>query len=137
MDADFVNAMYLTPHFWTSAGSKIKSEIVMQHDLSKWDYRHQIVKTPNLSAFALFVGIKITETILHCRPKRFWRGLKSERSARWMSMYGFWKACHVWVMEIVEHSKHKLFGQKDFFRVPDTTRSILPNNEAENAHSGS
>lgn len=138
MDPDFLNAMYLTPHFWTPAGSKTNPQMVIQADLSKWDYRHQVIGVPNLSALQLFMGVKFTEFILHCRPKRFLRGLTYERYARWMSIYGLWKALHVWLMEIVEHRKSKAVKPGSVFKhSPDKIRSLLPHLKTESFHDNS
>lgn len=127
LDPDFLNAMYLTPHFWTPAGSKTDPDMVIQPDLSRWDYRHQIIDVPNLSALQLFIGVKFTEFLLHCRPKRLWRGLTFEKYARWMSMYGLWKAFQVWTMEIFEHAGVKVEKPGTLFKhQPDKIRSLLP-----------
>ena len=127
MDPDFLNAMYLTPHFWTAQGSKINPDMVIQPDLSRWDYRHQIMEVPRLTALQLFIGVKLTEFFLHCQPKRLWRGMTFEKYARWMSMYGLWKAFGFWLMEIIEHARVKVVKPGTLFEhQPDTIRSLLP-----------
>ncbi len=69
LDSDILNAMYLTPHFWTSQGRTIKPGDVIQSDLNKWSYRNQVIATPNLKPFELFLGVKLTEGLFHLRPK--------------------------------------------------------------------
>jgi anaerobic magnesium-protoporphyrin IX monomethyl ester cyclase len=69
LDSDILNAMYLTPHFWTSQGKAIKPLDVVQSDLNKWSYRNQVIATPKLSPVKLFTGVKLTETLFHLRPK--------------------------------------------------------------------
>ncbi|MCB0013581.1 MAG: radical SAM protein, partial [Anaerolineales bacterium] len=72
LDADILNAVYLTPHFWTHDGRQTDPATIIQADLSKWSYRNQIIQTAQLSPLALFSGIKLTEALYHLRP----RGLK-------------------------------------------------------------
>jgi hypothetical protein len=69
MDSDILNACYLMPHFWTSQGKAVKPYDVIQSDLDKWSYRNQVVATPYLKPFELFLGVKLTEALFHLRPK--------------------------------------------------------------------
>lgn len=69
LDSDIFNATYLTPHFWTSAGRATSPQRVIQHDMSKWTYRNQVIHTPQLAPWMLFGGIKLTEALYHLRPK--------------------------------------------------------------------
>lgn len=68
LDSDILNAMYLTPHFWTSQGKTVKPSEVIQADLDKWSYRNQVITTPHLNPLELFAGIKLTEALYHLRP---------------------------------------------------------------------
>lgn len=81
LDSDILNAMYLTPHFWTADGRSTDPALVIQPDLAKWSYRNQVLATPYLRPFELFWGIKFTEAFFHLRPKAVWRYLfhKDER----------------------------------------------------------
>ncbi len=91
LDSDILNAMYLTPHFWTSQGKTIKPNDVIQSDLNKWSYRNQVIATPKLRPLELFVGVKLTEALFHLRPKALQRiffgmdkrYLKIMRSSMW------------------------------------------------------
>jgi anaerobic magnesium-protoporphyrin IX monomethyl ester cyclase len=69
LDSDILNAMYLTPHFWTSEGRATKANQIVQSDLSKWSYRNQVIATNKLRPFSLFLGVKLTEALFHLRPK--------------------------------------------------------------------
>lgn len=69
LDSDILNAMYLTPHFWTSQGKSVKPSDIIQSDLNKWSYRNQVIATPKLKPFELFLGVKLTEALFHLRPK--------------------------------------------------------------------
>lgn len=48
-DGDFVNALYLTPHAWTPLGHQLKDNSIVEQDLWKWDYRHQVLAAKHLS----------------------------------------------------------------------------------------
>jgi len=69
LDSDILNAMYLTPHFWTSQGKTVKPSDIIQSDLNKWSYRNQVIATPKLKPFELFLGVKLTEALFHLRLK--------------------------------------------------------------------
>ncbi len=94
LDSDILNACYLMPHFWTMQGKTIKPNDVIQSDLNKWSYRNQIIATPYLKPFELFLGVKLTEALFHLRPKalkRIFFGkdkryLKIMRSSMWAGM---------------------------------------------------
>lgn len=91
MDSDILNACYIMPHFWTAQGKTVKPYDVIQTDMNKWSYRNQIVATPYLKPFELFLGVKLTEALFHLRPKalrRIFFGkdkryLKIMRSSMW------------------------------------------------------
>ena len=69
LDSDILNAMYLTPHFWTAQGRATDPYQVIQPDLDKWSYRNQVLATASLKPFELFLGVKLTEILFHLRPK--------------------------------------------------------------------
>ena len=73
LDADVVNAVYITPHHWTEAGRQVDSAQIIETDQARWTYRNQIVRTPHLSPWQLLVGVKITEALFHLRPRALWR----------------------------------------------------------------
>jgi anaerobic magnesium-protoporphyrin IX monomethyl ester cyclase len=83
MDADNLNAEYITPHFWTKDGRATNPQHIIQMDMSKWTYRNQVTAVPHLSPLALFIVIKLTEGLYHLRPKAlkrfFWGGDKRLR----------------------------------------------------------
>lgn len=80
-DGDFVNALYVTPHSWTALGRSMRDAKIVEPDLWKWDYRHQVVGVSRLSPTQLFLGVKLLELLYHLRPKRLLR-LVSARSPR-------------------------------------------------------
>jgi anaerobic magnesium-protoporphyrin IX monomethyl ester cyclase len=77
LDADIVNAVYLTPHFWTPAGRAVDRRQIIQQDQSRWTYRNQVIATRYLPPWMLFAGVKLTEALFHLRPRaliRLFRG---------------------------------------------------------------
>jgi anaerobic magnesium-protoporphyrin IX monomethyl ester cyclase len=74
-DGDFVNALYVTPHAWTPLGRALARQPIVESDLGKWDYRHQVVGVKHLSPWQLFLGVKVVELLFHLHPRRLWRML--------------------------------------------------------------
>jgi len=103
MDSDILNACYIMPHFWTAQGKTVKPYDVIQSDLNKWSYRNQIVATPYLKPFELFVGIKLTEALYHLRPKALKRiFFGSDRRYLQIMRSSMWAGIRVIFAEIFE-----------------------------------
>jgi len=103
MDSDILNACYIMPHFWTSQGRAVKSDNIIQSDLSKWSYRNQIIATPYLKPFELFLGVKLTEALYHLRPKALKRILFSnDKNFRKIFHSSIWAGIRVILAEIFE-----------------------------------
>ena len=103
MDSDILNACYIMPHFWTSQGKTVKPSDVIQSDLNKWSYRNQIVATPYLKPFELFLGVKLTEALFHLRPRALKRifFIKDKRYHKIMRS-SMWAGIRVILAEIYE-----------------------------------
>lgn len=69
LDPDILNAVYLTPHFWTAEGRATNPQDIIQTDLARWAYRNQVIDNPALSPALLFWSIKATEALFHLRPR--------------------------------------------------------------------
>lgn len=91
LDGDILNAVYLTPHFWTRDGRQANPADIIQADLSKWTYRNQVLQTRHLSPIALFICVKLTEIVYHLRPsglkRLLWGGDGRARQILRASMY--------------------------------------------------
>lgn len=131
MDPDFINATYLTPHFWTPVGSKVPLDRIIQPDPARWGYRNQVVDTPNLSPRALFFGVKATEFFLHGRPKRVWRSLFTRDTAsRRMGRHALTRAFIVWLVEIFKDYPQTNFIQpSEFRRCFEAIRILMPRSQ--------
>ena len=101
-DGDFVNVTHLTPHSWTDLGRQVKDHSIVQHDLSKWDYRHQVIAQPKLSPLKIFFAVKWLELSFHARPAKLWAILKTRDRFRRRQL--LWSTRHigmVWLAEIL------------------------------------
>lgn len=113
MDSDILNACYIMPHFWTSQGRTVKPDSVIQSDLSKWSYRNQIVATPYLKPFELFLGVKLTEALYHLRPKALKRiFFSTDKNFRKIFHSSMWAGIRVILAEIFEFLFETKFSRK-------------------------
>ena len=74
-DPDQIQMLYATPHRWTNYFDEVKHRNIIQPNLQKWDYKHQIMAIEGVSPLALFLSVKTMELILQLRPKALWRYL--------------------------------------------------------------
>lgn len=72
-DPDQVMSVYATPHRWTPFHGQSAHRRVIQHDLQLWDYKHQVLETPKVPAWRVFLWVKVIEAVLQLRPKALWR----------------------------------------------------------------
>ncbi len=101
-DGDFVNVTHVTPHSWTAFGRQVNGRSVVQPDLSKWDYRHQILAQPHLSPWKMFIAVKWLELCFHARPGRLWHIYKTKDNfLRRQRMWSFIHTGLVWFIEIL------------------------------------
>ncbi|HSL29577.1 MAG TPA: radical SAM protein [Anaerolineales bacterium] len=117
LDSDILNAMYLTPHFWTAQGKSTQPERVIQMDQDKWSYRNQVLATRYLQPFELFVGVKLTEILFHLRPRALNR-LFFGRDRRYLQImrHSMWVGVKVILAEIFEFFFETKFSPQDSIR---------------------
>ncbi len=102
-DPDLLNAMYVTPHRWTPFYAESAERHVIQPDLSKWDYRHQVLSTRRMPPWRIFFWVKLTEALVSLRPKALRRVLlHPDRSVRRALRWCFWRSGLVWLDEIID-----------------------------------
>jgi anaerobic magnesium-protoporphyrin IX monomethyl ester cyclase len=103
LDSDILNAMYLTPHFWTAQGKATEAYDVIQIDQDKWSYRNQVLATRHLPPIGLFVGVKLTEIFFHLRPKALKRLLiGKDKNYLQIMRHSMWVGIKVILAEIFE-----------------------------------
>ena len=123
LDSDILNAMYLTPHFWTAQGRATDPFRVIQSDLDKWSYRNQVLATHFLKPFELFLGVKLTEVLFHLRPKALKR-LVGGNDQRYLQImrHSMWVGMKVILAEIFEFFFETKFSPQGKVKVlPGTT----------------
>ncbi len=92
-DPDQIQTLYATPHRWTSYFHEVKHRNIIQTNLQKWDYKHQIMEVKHISPLVLFLTIKAMELVLQLRPKAIKRYLfhpdpKIKHAIRWYYRMG-------------------------------------------------
>ena len=92
-DPDQIQSLYVTPHRWTAFYRGIADRRVIQTDLSRWDYKHQVLATRHMPPWRILVWVKLIEAIMQLRPKSLWRVLahpeRDQRAAmRWYYRIG-------------------------------------------------
>ncbi|MBL7502050.1 radical SAM protein [Frankia sp. CNm7] len=112
-DGDYLNAMYATPHSWTSFAREQEQRRVVQEDQRRWDYRHQVLEQRHLRPWHLFAAVKWLELSFHLRPRRLRRLFlvrdPTERKEAW------WTARHtglVWLAEILDFVRNVRFSHQ-------------------------
>jgi anaerobic magnesium-protoporphyrin IX monomethyl ester cyclase len=100
-DPDQIQALYATPHSWTPFAIQQGKHRVIQTDLSRWDYKHQVLASELVPNWRVVIWVKAIEAICQLRPKalaRLWRqGDPLFRAGmRWYSNIGR----RVWLYEI-------------------------------------
>ena len=118
LDSDILNAMYLTPHFWTAQGRATEPYDVIQTDLDKWSYRNQVLATRHLPPIGLFLGVKLTEILFHLRPRALQRLLfASDKRYLQIMRHSMWVGMKVILAEIFEFFFQTKFSPRGSIRV--------------------
>ncbi len=100
-DPDQIQALYATPHSWTPFALQEAKHRVVQTDLSRWDYKHQVLESTQVPNWRLLLWVKLIEAICQLRPRSLWRLLmhperRFRAGMRWYSNMGR----RVWPYEI-------------------------------------
>jgi anaerobic magnesium-protoporphyrin IX monomethyl ester cyclase len=113
-DPDQIQALYATPHSWTPFARQEGKRRVIQSDLSRWDYKHQVLAGEFVPNWRVLLWVKFIEVICQARPKAVWRLLahpdpRFRAGMRWYSNIGR----RVWIYEIWQwlfHDGRTQFG---------------------------
>ncbi len=100
-DPDQIQALYATPHSWTPFARQHARHRVVQTDLSRWDYKHQVLASSHVPNWRVLLWVKLIETVCQLRPKSLLRLLAHpdrlfRAGMRWYSNIGR----RVWFHEI-------------------------------------
>ncbi len=101
-DPDQIQALFVTPHRWTPFFRIARDRTVIQADIRKWDYKHQVLKMKHFRPWMLFLCVKAIEFGIQARPKAlarilFHRDPEQRHSMRWYTKMGR----RVWVHEVI------------------------------------
>lgn len=100
--------MYVTPHRWTGFYKENERREVIDADQSRWDYRHQILATRHLRPWQIFTFVKLTEAIIHLRPRALRRAwLYADRDQRRAYRWCMRHSSRVWLEEIREFFRRR------------------------------
>jgi anaerobic magnesium-protoporphyrin IX monomethyl ester cyclase len=100
-DPDQVMSIFATPHRWTPFHGQSAHRRVLQTDLRLWDYKHQVLETKGVSAWRVFLWVKLIEATLQLRPKALWRAyLQPDRERRHAQRWYTSMGRRVWLKEI-------------------------------------
>jgi anaerobic magnesium-protoporphyrin IX monomethyl ester cyclase len=118
LDSDILNAMYLTPHFWTAQGKATQAYDVIQTDQDKWSYRNQVIATRYLPPLGLFLGVKLTEICFHLRLKAL-RRLLFAADKRYLQImrHSMWVGIKVLLAELFEFFFQTKFSPQGSMKV--------------------
>ena len=131
-DPDQVQALYATPHSWTPFAVQEGNHCVVQTDLSRWDYKHQVLESANVPNWRVLLWVKFIEAMCQLRPKSLLRLLTHpdpllRAGMRWYSNIGK----RVWVYEIWQwlfHDRRTCHGPKlvEFLKRPWRPSATAP-----------
>jgi anaerobic magnesium-protoporphyrin IX monomethyl ester cyclase len=100
-DPDQIQALYATPHRWTPFAVQQGKHRVVQTDLSRWDYKHQVLESSHVPNWRVVTWVKSIEAICQLRPQSLFRLLAHpdpnvSSGMRWYLNIGR----RVWIYEI-------------------------------------
>jgi len=101
-DPDQVQLLYVTPHRWTPYYRLAENREVIQPDLRRWDYKHQVLAMKRMPAWRVLMWVKFMEVTCQVRPRALmrliWRpDAKIRHATRWYYRMGR----RVWFHEII------------------------------------
>ncbi|WP_223807158.1 radical SAM protein [Montanilutibacter psychrotolerans] len=108
-DPDQIQLLYVTPHRWTPYFDTVADRRVIEPDVRKWDYKHQVLATSRVPPWRVLLWVKGIEAIMQLRPRALFRNLlhpdpEVRYAMRWYTRMGR----RVWPREILGF----LFGRR-------------------------
>lgn len=108
-DPDQIQLLYVTPHRWTPYFWMAADRRVIQTDVSKWDYKHQVLATRHMRPWRVLVWVKLIEAVMQFRPRSLRRVLAHPDLAIRDAMKWYYHiGRQVWPYEI----RHFLFHER-------------------------
>jgi anaerobic magnesium-protoporphyrin IX monomethyl ester cyclase len=100
-DPDQIQMLYATPHRWTPYYREAAKRKVIQPDIQKWDYKHQVLASQNVPPWRILFWVKFIEAVMQLRPQSLWRLLTHrDRGIRAAMRWYYSIGRKVWFYEI-------------------------------------
>ena len=100
-DPDQIQSLYVTPHRWTPYYRGMTGRRVIQTDLGRWDYKHQVLATRRMPPWRILLWTKLIEAVMQLRPKSLWRVLAHPEPAQRRAMRWYYRiGRQVWPYEL-------------------------------------
>jgi anaerobic magnesium-protoporphyrin IX monomethyl ester cyclase len=102
-DPDQIQLVYATPHHWTSFSTDEAHRRVIQTNLRKWDYKHQVLANRYLPPWRVLLWFKFIEAAMQLRPRALARLLgHPDHSIRAAMAWYYRIGRRVWPFEILQ-----------------------------------
>lgn len=106
-DPDLVQTFHATPHCWTPYARSVAARRVIQTDLAKWDYKHQVLECGRTPPWRIFAWLKVIELANQLRPRSLLRMLAGkDRRAREIVRWYYRIGRRVWWHELCDFLFH-------------------------------
>jgi anaerobic magnesium-protoporphyrin IX monomethyl ester cyclase len=100
-DPDQIQMLYASPHHWTAFSDAEAGRRVIQTDLRKWDYKHQVLATRHMPPWRVLLWVKFVEAVMQLRPRSLARLFGSRDRLLRSSMEWYYRiGRQVWPYEI-------------------------------------
>ncbi len=100
-DPDQIQTLYATPHRWTPFYALESGRRVVQTDLRRWDYKHQVLATRNMPSWRITLWMKFIEAVAQLRPRSLWRALAHPDKDLRLAMRWYYEiGSRVWPYEV-------------------------------------
>lgn len=105
-DPDQIMSVYATPHRWTPFFGQSAARRVIRTDLRFWDYKHQVLETPHVPAWRVFLWVKLIEGVLQLRPRAIRRLWQKDPDLRHAQLWYTRMGRRVWLREMRDALLH-------------------------------
>jgi anaerobic magnesium-protoporphyrin IX monomethyl ester cyclase len=90
------------PHAWTPYARRPAEREVIETDLSRWDYKHQVLATIHVPPWRVLAWLKLIELVVQLRPRAVLRLLASDARMRAVTRWYYRVGWRVFWREVSE-----------------------------------
>jgi anaerobic magnesium-protoporphyrin IX monomethyl ester cyclase len=101
-DPDLVQTFFATPHAWTPYARSPAGREVIETDLRRWDYKHQVLATAHVPPWRVLAWLKLIELVVQLRPRAVIRLLSGDARMRAVTRWYYRIGWRVFWREITE-----------------------------------